>query len=139
MVCHILKSNYVSNAVTKFMKWTEAIRTSCYGSLKRSSLQETREKIFGRNVSAWGSVISVHEEMWFFPTQIRFSEPLLGRPISRSRFISEDIFDIFRFPLGNDFIKNFEIPFKFPLITRHLTKITKTIFVDTRKITIILN
>jgi hypothetical protein len=36
-------------------------------------LQETRQKLFGRNVSAWGSIISVHNEMWFFPSQIKFS------------------------------------------------------------------
>lgn len=36
-------------------------------------LQETRQKLFGRNVSARGSIISVHEEPWFFPSQIQFS------------------------------------------------------------------
>ncbi|MDQ6667553.1 MAG: hypothetical protein M3Y53_04905 [Thermoproteota archaeon] len=36
-------------------------------------LQETRQKLFGRNVSARGSVISVHDELWFFPSQIQFS------------------------------------------------------------------
>jgi len=36
-------------------------------------LQETRQRLFGRNVSAWGSVLSVHDELWFFPNQIRFS------------------------------------------------------------------
>jgi hypothetical protein len=36
-------------------------------------LQETRQRLFGRNVSAWGSVLSVHDELWFFPNQIRLS------------------------------------------------------------------
>ncbi|MFZ0511421.1 MAG: hypothetical protein WAM14_07440 [Candidatus Nitrosopolaris sp.] len=36
-------------------------------------LQETRQKLFGRNVSAWGSIMSVHDELWFYPSQIRFS------------------------------------------------------------------
>jgi hypothetical protein len=36
-------------------------------------LQETRQKLFGRNVSAWGSIVSVHDELWFFPGQIQFS------------------------------------------------------------------
>jgi hypothetical protein len=36
-------------------------------------LQETRQKLFGRNVSARGSIISVHDNLWFFPTQIQFS------------------------------------------------------------------
>ncbi len=36
-------------------------------------LEETRQKLFGRDVSARGSIISVHYELWFFPTQIQFS------------------------------------------------------------------
>jgi hypothetical protein len=36
-------------------------------------LQETRQKLFGRNVSARGSIISVHDELSFFPSQIQFS------------------------------------------------------------------
>jgi hypothetical protein len=36
-------------------------------------LQEIRQKLFGRNVSARGSIISVHDELWFFPSQILFS------------------------------------------------------------------
>jgi hypothetical protein len=36
-------------------------------------LQETRQKLFGRNVSARGSIMSVHDDLWFFPTQIQFS------------------------------------------------------------------
>ena len=41
--------------------------------LQTQFLQETRQHLFGRNVSAWGSVLSVHDELWFFPNQIRFS------------------------------------------------------------------
>ena len=36
-------------------------------------VQETRQKLFGRNVSARGSIMSVHDELWFFPSQIQFS------------------------------------------------------------------
>lgn len=36
-------------------------------------LEETRRKLFGRNVSAWGSIMSVYDELWYFPNQIRFS------------------------------------------------------------------
>jgi hypothetical protein len=36
-------------------------------------LHEIRQKLFGRNVSARGSIISVHDELWFFPGQIQFS------------------------------------------------------------------
>ncbi|MFZ0511983.1 MAG: hypothetical protein WAM14_10280, partial [Candidatus Nitrosopolaris sp.] len=41
--------------------------------LQTQLLQETRQRLFGRNVSTWGSVLSVHDELWFFPNQIRFS------------------------------------------------------------------
>jgi hypothetical protein len=48
----------------------------CLGSAtiteQKADLQ-TRQRLFGRNVSAWGSVLSVHDELWFFPNQIRFS------------------------------------------------------------------
>ena len=36
-------------------------------------LQETRQKLFGRNVSARGSIMSVHDELWFFPNQVQLS------------------------------------------------------------------
>jgi len=36
-------------------------------------LQEIRQKLFGRNVSARGSVMYVHDELWFFPSQIQLS------------------------------------------------------------------
>ena len=41
--------------------------------LQTQLLQETRQRLFGRNVSAWGSVLAVHDELWYFPNQIRFS------------------------------------------------------------------
>jgi hypothetical protein len=36
-------------------------------------LQEIRQKLFGRNVSARGSVVNVHDELWFFPNQVHLS------------------------------------------------------------------
>ena len=36
-------------------------------------LHEVRQKLFGRNVMARGSAMFVHEEIWFFPTQLRIS------------------------------------------------------------------
>ncbi len=36
-------------------------------------LQEIREKLFGRNISARGSILSVHDELWFFPGQLQSS------------------------------------------------------------------
>jgi hypothetical protein len=36
-------------------------------------LQEVRQKLFGRNVMARGSAMFVHDEIWFFPNQLRIS------------------------------------------------------------------
>src|SRR5918992_2725576 len=36
-------------------------------------LHEVRQKLFGRNVMARGSAMFVHDEVWFFPNQLRIS------------------------------------------------------------------
>ncbi|HEU4824037.1 MAG TPA: hypothetical protein VFS97_11485, partial [Nitrososphaeraceae archaeon] len=36
-------------------------------------LHEVRQKLFGRNVMARGSAMFVHDEIWFFPNQLRIS------------------------------------------------------------------
>jgi hypothetical protein len=36
-------------------------------------LNEVRQKLFGRNVMARGSTMFVHDEVWFFPNQLRVS------------------------------------------------------------------
>lgn len=36
-------------------------------------LHEVRQKLFGRNVMARGSMMFVHDEIWFFPNQLRIS------------------------------------------------------------------
>ena len=36
-------------------------------------LQEVRQKLFGRSVMARGSTMFVHDEIWFFPNQLRIS------------------------------------------------------------------
>ena len=52
---------------------SEATITEQKTDIQTQLLQETRQKLFGRNVSARGSIMSVHDEPWFFPTQIQFS------------------------------------------------------------------
>ena len=52
---------------------SEAAITEQKTDIQGMLLQETRQKLFGRNVSARGSIISVHDELWFFPNQIQFS------------------------------------------------------------------
>jgi hypothetical protein len=52
---------------------SEADITEQKTDIQTRLLQETRQKLFGRNVSACGSIMSVHDELWFFPNQIQFS------------------------------------------------------------------
>jgi hypothetical protein len=52
---------------------SEGVITEQKMDIQTQLLEETRQKLFGRNVSARGSVISVHDELWFFPSQIQFS------------------------------------------------------------------
>jgi hypothetical protein len=42
-------------------------------NIQRQILEETRQKLYGRNVNARGSVMYVHDELWFFPNQIHIS------------------------------------------------------------------
>lgn len=52
---------------------SEAAITEQKTDIQAQLLQETRQKLFGRNVSARGSILSVLDELWFFPSQIQFS------------------------------------------------------------------
>ena len=52
---------------------SEAILTEQSSDIQTQLLQETRQKLFGRNASARGSILSVHDELWFFPSQIQLS------------------------------------------------------------------
>ena len=42
-------------------------------NLQRQILDETRQKLYGRNVNARGSIMYVHDELWFFPNQVHIS------------------------------------------------------------------
>ena len=42
-------------------------------NLQRQILEETRKKLYGRNVHAHGSIMYVRDEFWFFPNQIHIS------------------------------------------------------------------
>ena len=43
------------------------------GGIQSHILQEIRQKLFGRNVTARGSIMFVHDELWFFPYQLELS------------------------------------------------------------------
>jgi len=52
---------------------SESVVTDQNPSIQNQLLQEIRENLFGRNISARGSILSVHDELWFFPAQIQLS------------------------------------------------------------------
>jgi hypothetical protein len=42
-------------------------------AIQSQLFEEIKQKLFGRNVIATGSIMFVHDELWFFPYQIRLS------------------------------------------------------------------
>jgi hypothetical protein len=42
-------------------------------NMQRQILDDARQKLYGRNVHARGSIMYVHDELWFFPNQIHIS------------------------------------------------------------------
>ena len=50
----------------------EELITSQHADVQTQLLQEIRQKLFGRNVTAKGSIMFVHDdELWFFPNQLQ--------------------------------------------------------------------
>ena len=48
-------------------------RANDINHIQRQILEETRQRLYGRNVHARGSIMYVHDELWFFPNQIHIS------------------------------------------------------------------
>jgi hypothetical protein len=57
----------------KIQQVSEIRRANDRDNLQRQILEETRQKLYGRNVHARGSIMFVHDELWFFPNQIHIS------------------------------------------------------------------
>jgi hypothetical protein len=51
----------------------EELSGSQRSDVQSQLLQEIRQKLFGRNATAKGSIMFVHDELWFFPNQIQLS------------------------------------------------------------------
>ena len=51
----------------------EGLITSQHADVQSQLLNEIRQKLFGRNATAKGSVMFVHDEIWFFPNQLQLS------------------------------------------------------------------
>jgi hypothetical protein len=51
----------------------DELAASPHSDVQSQLLQEIRQKLFGRNATARGSIMFVHDELWFFPNQIQLS------------------------------------------------------------------
>jgi hypothetical protein len=51
----------------------EGLITSRHVDVQSQLLNEIKEKLFGRSVTAKGSIMFVHDELWFFPNQLQLS------------------------------------------------------------------
>jgi hypothetical protein len=51
----------------------EESSSSPHSDVQSELLQEIRQKLFGRNTTARGSIMFVLDELWFFPNQIQLS------------------------------------------------------------------
>jgi hypothetical protein len=52
---------------------SDVYRANDSENMQRQILDDARQKLYGRNVNARGSIMYVHDELWFFPNQIHIS------------------------------------------------------------------
>jgi hypothetical protein len=57
----------------KIQAMSNIYRVNDIENIQRQILDETRQKLYGRNINAKGSIMFVHDELWFFPNQIHIS------------------------------------------------------------------
>ena len=57
----------------KIQPTSDIYRVNDVENIQRQILDETRQKLYGRNINARGSIMYVHDELWFFPNQIHIS------------------------------------------------------------------
>jgi hypothetical protein len=58
---------------TRIQRISDIYRANDRENLQRQILDDARQKLYGRNVNARGSIMYVHDELWFFPNQIHIS------------------------------------------------------------------
>jgi hypothetical protein len=57
----------------QIQKISDIYRAHDRENMQRQILDDARQKLYGRNVHARGSIMYVHNELWFFPNQIHIS------------------------------------------------------------------
>jgi hypothetical protein len=57
----------------QILRTSDIYRANDRENMQRQILDDARQKLYGRNVNARGSIMYVHDELWFFPNQIHIS------------------------------------------------------------------
>ena len=57
----------------KIQRVGETHRANDINHIQRQIFDETRQKLYGRNVHARGSIMFVHDELWYFPNQLHIT------------------------------------------------------------------
>jgi hypothetical protein len=57
----------------KIQAISDVYRASNRENMQRQILDDARQKLYGRNVHARGSIMYVHDELWFFPNQVHIT------------------------------------------------------------------
>jgi hypothetical protein len=57
----------------KIQAMSNIYRVNDIENIQRQILDETKQKLYGRNINTRGSIMYVHDELWFFPNQIHIS------------------------------------------------------------------
>jgi len=57
----------------KIQSTSDVYRVNDIENTQRQILDEIRQKLHGRNINAKGSIMYVHDELWFFPNQVHIS------------------------------------------------------------------
>jgi hypothetical protein len=63
----------IGDAKLEFGGQTASNKNNSDNDIQVQLLHEVRQKLFGRSVAAKGSAMFVHDEIWFFPNQLRLS------------------------------------------------------------------
>jgi hypothetical protein len=63
----------IGHAKLEFGGQTASNNNNSDNDVQVQLLHEVRQKLFGRSIAAKGSAMFVHDEIWFFPNQLRFS------------------------------------------------------------------
>jgi hypothetical protein len=72
VIKRVLKDLKIGDDI-QILRTSDIYRANDRENIQRQILDDARQKLYGRNVNARGSIMYVHDELWFFPDQIHIS------------------------------------------------------------------